>query len=205
MRAFTQAFLKAELFAAVALISSGRAQDLRDRQKVVSGSVERGLAVQHVDADKRPPGLQQNVTVMVELNDPPATVPYVTALKAAQVQAGAERTYALRHPKDRRSQAILKSQKKVSISQQAAVQVRAHLNRLEQMQQELLPSLTSTGIGGRIIYRVQRVYNGIALTVSADNISKIAQLPGVKAVHRLHAKIRNNTFSDLDFLNTRRL
>lgn len=205
MRAFTQAFLKAGLFAAVALISSGRAQDLRDRQKVVSSPVERGLAVQHVDADKRPPGLQQNVAVMVELNDPPATVAYVTALKAAQAQADTETTYALRHPKERRSQAILKSQKKVSISRQATAQVRAHLNRLEQMQQEILPSLTSTGIGGRIIYRVQRVYNGIALTVSADSISKIAQLPGVKAVHRLHAKIRNNTFSDLDFLNTRSL
>jgi hypothetical protein len=66
-----------------------------------------------------------------------------------------------------------------------------------------LPSLTGAQIGGRVLYSVQRAYNGIALVVSPKKISEISKLPGVKAVHILHPQYPSTTFSDIDFLRTR--
>jgi subtilisin family serine protease len=150
-----------------------------------------------------PQSRKETVQVMVELKDVPAAVPYAAALKVARAQADAERTNALAHPNAPGSQAILKNPKKVVISPTAASQVANHVQHLNQVQQGLLPSLTGGQIGARVLYRAQRVYNGIAVTVSPSKISQIAQLPGVKAVHPLYPKYPVAAFSDIDFLRTR--
>ena len=154
--------------------------------------------------DSRPPSMQDTVQVMVEMTDVPAAVPYAAALKEARAQADAQRSYALAHPNDKSSKALLsQKQRPIQISTAAASQVKSHVQHLDQMQQALLPSLTGGKVAGRVLYRTQRAYNGIALIVSPTKISEIASLPGVKAVHPLHPKYPSVTFSDIDFLRTR--
>jgi subtilisin family serine protease len=150
-----------------------------------------------------PQSRKGTVQVMVEMSEAPATAVYAKAFKEARAQTDAERTYALAHPTAPGSQAVLQSSKKVKIGSGAANQVKTHVQQLKQAQQGILPSLTGGQIGGRVLYRVQRAYNGIALSVSPNKISEIAKLPGVKAVHPLYPKYPSTTFSDIDFLRAR--
>ena len=62
-------------------------------------------------------------------------------------------------------------------------QAQAQLARIQAEQAALLPELTR--LGGQILHRTQRVYNGVQLLVDAQRIPQIQRLPGVKAVHRL--------------------
>ncbi len=63
---------------------------------------------------------------------------------------------------------------------------RAQIAKIDAAQQKLLPSLKA--MDATVIYRTQRVYNGIAVLVDAKHLPDIAKLPGVKAVHRLIPK-----------------
>ena len=151
-----------------------------------------------------PPSMQKNLQVMVELKDAPAGVAYATALNQAQAQYDQQRNYALQHPSLKTSQAFLKQNiTSVQISSSAATQVKNTVTKIDQTQRALLPSLTGANIGGKVMFRAQRVYNGIAMSVSPDKISAIQKLPNVKAVHPLVPKYLVATFSDIDFLNTR--
>ncbi len=151
-----------------------------------------------------PPSMQKEIQVMVEMNDAPAAATYAAALKVAQAQADAARTYALAHPNLKTSIALLKQkQQPVQISSAAAQQVKSVVQRLDQAQMSLVASLTAPNIGGTVIFRAQRAYNGIAMVVNPKNISAIMRLPGVKAVHPMHPKFLTTAFSDIDFLNTR--
>lgn len=154
-------------------------------------------------ANDLPPSLRNTVQIMVEMSDAPATDVYAKAFKAAQAQHDAERANALAHPNAAGSQAILRNPKKLQISAADANAVKGHIEKLKQSQDAILPSLTGGNIGGRVLYKVQRAYNGIAMDVSPSKISQISQLPGVKAVHPLHPKQPSSTFSDIDFLRTR--
>jgi hypothetical protein len=154
--------------------------------------------------DSVPPSLQKSVAVMVELKDAPAGVAYAAALKQAQAQYDQQRSYALQHPSSKSSQAFLKqTPTAVQISSQAANQVKAAVSKIDQAQRNLLPALTSGSIGGQVMFRTQRVYNGIAMVVSPDKVAAIAAMAGVKAVHPMNPKYFVDTFSDIDFLNTR--
>jgi Subtilase family/PA domain len=150
-----------------------------------------------------PPSMKNVVAVMVELKERPAASIYAEAFEAARAQADAERTFALAHPTAPGSQAILQSSKKVEIGSAAANQVKGHAQQIKQTQEGILPSLTGAQIGGRVLYSVQRAYNGIAMVVSPKKISEISKLAGVKAVHILHPQYPSVTFSDIDFLRTR--
>lgn len=66
---------------------------------------------------------------------------------------------------------------------QATSEAQTQLERIEQSQQALLASLAE--MGATVIYRVQRVYNGIAVQVDASRLAEIRQLPNVKDVHTL--------------------
>ena len=139
--------------------------------------------------DAKPASQQKRVTVMVELSAVAAAVPYAEAYKQAQAKADAARNYALLHPSLKTSKALLsKTPTAVQISATAARQVSNTVQQLDSAQRALLPNLTGAGIGGSVVYRVQRAYNGIALTVSPDKIAAIAALPGVKAVHPMFPK-----------------
>jgi hypothetical protein len=63
--------------------------------------------------------------------------------------------------------------------------------------------LSGQPIGGRVLFRAVRAYNGIAMVVSPDKIAQIASMPGVKAVHPMHPKFHTSAFSDIDFLGAR--
>ena len=147
--------------------------------------------------------MHENVQVMVELSDVPAAVPYAEAMKAARAQAQAERAVALTNPKSPAAQAILKKPTKVEISAADNARVESHAQRLDHVQQGLLPSLTGGNVNGKILFRTQHAYNGIAMVVSPKNLTAISQLPGVKAVHPMHPKYLSSTFSDIDFLKAR--
>ena len=69
------------------------------------------------------------------------------------------------------------------LAPQAMQVARVQLARVDQAQQRLLAPLAQ--FGARVLYRTQRVYNGIAAHVDAAQLSRIAALPGVKAIHPL--------------------
>jgi subtilisin family serine protease len=69
---------------------------------------------------------------------------------------------------------------------QAAQAAQAQLARVNQSQQALLAPLAN--LGASVLYRTQRVYNGIAARVDAARLSQIAALPGIKALHPLITK-----------------
>ena len=142
-------------------------------------------------AQDRPVSMQGEVSVMVEMKDAPAAVPYGQALKAAHAAARGNAVT---------SRGVLKSPEKVEISAADASLVKEHVQSLDKAQQAVLPALANAG--GKVIFRTQRAYNGIAIKVSQDKISEIAQLPGVKAVHPMHPKFQT-AFSDIDFLGAR--
>jgi subtilisin family serine protease len=191
-------FFCAALFLALLLLRPGLAQSPDGESGAVSQK-----PVNVNPPEDRPPSMKQLVQVMVELSDVPAAAPYAEALKEARSQADAAYSYALANPNAAGSQAVLRNSQKVEISPAAASQVESHAQRLDQVQQGILPSLTGGKINGRLLYRVQHAYNGIALAVSPSSLSEIAQLPGVKAVHPLHPKYLTTTFSDIDFLRAR--
>src|SRR5258708_2038284 len=161
-------------------------------------------SIASVAPDAVPSSMQQTVQVMVELKDAPAGVAYATALKQAQAQYDQQRNYALQHPSLKTSQALLKqTPQSLQISSSPATQVKSAVSKIDQTQRNLLPALTSASIGGQVMFRTQRVYNGIAVSVSPSKIAAIAAMTGVKAVHPMNPKFLVTTFSDIDFLNTR--
>lgn len=66
----------------------------------------------------------------------------------------------------------------------------AHLATVDQAQQQLVASLASHD--AQVLYRVQRVYNGVAIYAPTDQIAAIAALPGVQAVYPLIPKAPDN-------------
>ena len=167
--------LAAPLVFALAMVSPLRAQS---EVEVAPGAAP----------DSLPQSAQKAVQVMVELSDPAAAAPYAEALKVAQAQADAARINALAHPNTRTSKAILTQKQPVQISSTAASQIKNIVQQLDQAQRQLLPALTGPAVGGQVMFRAQRAYNGIAVIVSPDKIAAIASLPGVKAVHPMHPK-----------------
>jgi subtilisin family serine protease len=76
---------------------------------------------------------------------------------------------------------------------QATLVAQRQLARIESAQQALLAPLARAN--ATVIYRVQRVYNGIAAIVDASKLAEIARLPGVKALHPLITKHLDNNSS----------
>ncbi|WP_220595212.1 S8 family serine peptidase [Oscillochloris sp. ZM17-4] len=72
-------------------------------------------------------------------------------------------------------------------------QARDQLNRIERAQQRMLAPLAQ--LDASVIYRTQRVYNGIGVQVDAAKLADLAGLPGVKAIHPLITKTIDNTGS----------
>ncbi|MEY2538064.1 MAG: hypothetical protein QOG67_1804 [Verrucomicrobiota bacterium] len=187
----------ASLFVVGALVSPLSAQE------DVDARAAHGVAVANPDL---PAGRQNLVTVMVEMNGAPAAVAYAEALKAAQAQVDAARNYALAHPAMRTSKALLsKPAQATQVNATAARQVQSKVQQLDQTQKAILPNLTGGNIGGKVLFRAQRAYNGVAMVVSRDKIAAIAALPGVKAVHPMHPKFHTTAFSDVDYLGVRSL
>ncbi len=105
-----------------------------------------------------PPPANSLVAVMIELDAPPVTLVYAAALTDASTPARVGATRA----------------------------AQAHLARVDAAQRDLLGRLTQ--IDATVLYRTQRVYNGVATLVDAALLAEIAHMPGVKAVHPIIPK-----------------
>jgi subtilisin family serine protease len=195
---FLRLFFFGALFLAMLHLRSGFAQPAGP-----DSGVARAKPVNQNAPNDRPPSMKENVQVMVELSDVPAAVPYAEAIKAAQAQAEAELTAALANPNSPASQATLKNPKKIEISAADNARVESHAQRLDHIQQGLLPSLTGGNVKGKVLFRTQHAYNGIAMIVNPKNLTAISQLPGIKAIHPMHPKYLTAAFSDIDFLRAR--
>src|SRR2546421_1362999 len=140
-----------------------------------------------------PTSLQSTVTVMVEMDAPPAVATYAQALKAARADAAVRGVAPASVAKSGTSRSV-------QISSAAASQVRNEVITLDARQQALLPSIANAG--GQVLFRTQRVYNGIAVMVDPRHISELAAMPGVKAVHLMTPQ-NLTAFNSVDFLGTR--
>ena len=100
------------------------------------------------------------VHVLIHLNDPPVAQVYATTLAASAL------------PKDR-------------AEADATSAAQAHLTRIKEAQENLAAILAQPRFGAREIYRVQRALNAIAVTIDAERLEQLRQLPGVKQVRPL--------------------
>jgi subtilisin family serine protease len=66
----------------------------------------------------------------------------------------------------------------------------AHLAWIDQAQQQLMGTLAV--YDAQILYRVQRVFNGVAVYAPADQVDALAALPGVQGVYPLIPKTPSN-------------
>lgn len=134
--------------------------------------------------------------VMVELDAPAAAVIYAEGLKVAQASASADEA-AARVPMAAAQKSKLP---RVEIDSASAARVSNQVRTLDAAQRSLLSGIANAG--GKVIYRTQRAYNGIAVKVSPDRIKDLAKLPGVKTVRPMTKKYQT-AFSDIDFLGAR--
>ncbi len=82
----------------------------------------------------------------------------------------------------------------------AASAVKARLAVIDVEQQRLLSALAAKSPGARVLYRVQRVYNGIAVSADPVSVEALRALPGVRAVHRLR-RIQVQHTTSMPFLD----
>lgn len=77
----------------------------------------------------------------------------------------------------------------------ATAEAQRQLGLINQAQQRILTNLQGSTINAKVIYRTQRVYNGIAVRVNANQLANIRRIPGVKAIHQLNTKSLDNASS----------
>lgn len=95
---------------------------------------------------------------------------------------------------DEPAAAIYAATQQLHLTANTAAQIsQAQIARIDAAQQNLLAALQP--FDATILYRTQRVYNGIAAIVEARHLDAIRQLPGVKAVHPLITKSLDNWHS----------
>lgn len=142
-----------------------------------------------------PPSLSASVQVMVELDAPPAVALYSEAYQAAQAEASKQMVGKI---------PLASAQKgalpKIEVDAAITSRVKNQVATIDAAQRSLLPSIANAGAS--VIYRTQRVYNGIAVRVSPDKVADLAKMPGVKAVRAMVPKYPT-AFNDIDFLGTR--
>ncbi len=112
----------------------------------------------------------ERIPVMVELEDEPAAVVYSKALGGAPHGASA---------------------KSLAAATEAA---KTQLVLIEAAQQALVSRLEAE-LGATVLHRVQRVYNGVAVLIDRDDLARLAEMPGVRAVYPLPPPILDNAVS----------
>ena len=140
----------------------------------------------------------ESINVMVEMDQLPAAAVYAQAYQKARQEADAAQAPKSAGP----VRAWATTTPRVNIPAAAADAVKAHAEALDHAQVALLRTLVSPQIRGRLIYRTQRAYNGIALQIPPETLPQLKKLPGVKAVHVIQPDERS-AFSDIDFLGAR--
>ena len=75
----------------------------------------------------------------------------------------------------------------------AVATAQSQLAQIEAAQQRMVASLN--GLGATVLYRTQRVYNGIGVMVDSSMLKNLARLPDVKALRPLVSKYPDNATS----------
>lgn len=99
-------------------------------------------------------GAGDRVEVIIELEDETMVEAFVRAGGTSAARRGAARTAA-----------------------------QAQRASIEQAQERVARAATAPAISAKVLFRLQRVYNGVVVQVSADKLEALRRLPGVKAVH----------------------
>lgn len=68
----------------------------------------------------------------------------------------------------------------------AVAATQAHIATIDHMQRSLVQTLEANGV--QTLYRLQRVYNGVAVLAAPPRMDRLKELPGVKAVHPIVSK-----------------
>ncbi|MEY2564354.1 MAG: hypothetical protein QOH88_2547 [Verrucomicrobiota bacterium] len=136
---------------------------------------------------------QDRVEVMVEMEGAPAAATYAVELQMAQVDAAKSTRIPM-------AAAQNGTNRNVQLDSMATARVQSRVLTVDAAQQALMPALSN--MNANVLFRTQRVYNGIAIEIDPRKISEIASMPGVKAVHAMVPK-EPSAFSDIDFLGTR--
>jgi subtilisin family serine protease len=91
------------------------------------------------------------------------------------------------------AQVFVAQRERGTLAPLATLTAQTQLARIEAAQQGMLARLAT--INARVLYRTQRLYNGIAVHVDASRLQEIASLPGVRAIHPLVPKTIENSGS----------
>jgi subtilisin family serine protease len=67
--------------------------------------------------------------------------------------------------------------------------------RNEQAQQAVLRSLSAVAPSARVLYQVQKAYNGIAVMADSQAVAQMRNIPGIKAIHVLETHVLDNASS----------
>ena len=78
-------------------------------------------------------------------------------------------------------------------SSQASLDAKTRFQQIDLAQKSLLKSLDALKTGASVLFRAQRAYNGVAISIAASKIKSLSSLPGVKAVHVMVPKQIDNS------------
>ncbi|MDQ5826504.1 MAG: S8 family serine peptidase [Chloroflexota bacterium] len=65
----------------------------------------------------------------------------------------------------------------------------------EQAQQAVLRSLSAVAPSAKVLYQVQKAYNGIAVIADSQAVAQMRNIPGIKAIHVLETHVLDNASS----------
>src|SRR4051794_4014652 len=130
-----------------------------------------------------PPSVDGQIAVMVEMNELPAARVYANVL-------------AKRTPGNAASAADRRS-----AVQEAAAAAKLQVARVRDEQAAVATRLSAAAPGAVELYRVQKVFNGIALLVSIDQVAPLRAMSGVRSVHPIEMDVPTNSTS-VPFLGT---
>ncbi|HEX72708.1 MAG TPA: hypothetical protein ENN65_05295, partial [Candidatus Hydrogenedentes bacterium] len=97
---------------------------------------------------------------------------------------------------------VYAAQREAKASETEAVRAaQRQVQENEAAQQRLLGLLSAKAAAPPVIFRAQRVGNGVAVLADAAEAASLSRLPGVKAVHRLRG-VRIGTATSMPFIGT---
>lgn len=133
-----------------------------------AGTHAQARQITHSDARSDAP---RYVHVLVEFDSPPAARSYAEALATASAKGSP----------DAHAEAANVSTTRVA--------------EIDRAQQPILAAITAPDIGADILYRAQRVLNGIAIRVDTSKLAHIRALPGVRALRPIAPHVVDNSTS----------
>ncbi len=153
----------------------------------IAGTGSRAAVAQQYQASELPAEAAASedgrIAVMVEMFEPPAARIYANVI-------------------NRRTQgkAVSAGDRHAAI-QEAAAAGKLQVTRVLDEQSAVAARLSAAAPGAIELYRVQKVFNGIAILVSADQIAPLRAVPGVRSVHPIEMDVPTNATS-VPFLGT---